>query len=195
MTPRTQLAYAAAGAVLVLGLLSLLNPGLASRLLGLEIVTPRGLSEFRSTYGALHVTMAALLLWAVPLRPKTGGMVRVMGLLWLGAAGGRAASLAIDPVLTPDNVGLLLLQLAVGVVLVWASFETPPSGAEAQAAREAKATQRRLAKARKRLARGGGRAAAPPPGSAKSEPAAGPAKADRQDDAAPAAAGEATRGG
>ena len=195
MTPRTQLAYAAAGAVLVLGLLSLLNPGLASRLLGLEIVTPRGLSEFRSTYGALHVTMAALLLWAVPLRPKTGGMVRVMGLLWLGAAAGRAASLAIDPVLTPDNVGLLLLQLAVGGVLVWASFETPPSGAEAQAARAAKATQRRLAAARKRLARGGGRAAAPASAGAKSEPAVGPATADRQDDAVSAAAGEATRGG
>lgn len=155
MTTRTQLAYAATGVVLVLGLLSLFNPGMASRLLGLDIVAPRGLSELRSTYGALHVTMAALLLWAVPLRPRTAGMVRVMGLLWLGAAAGRAASLAIDQVLAAGNVALLLAQLAVGAALVWASFETPPTPAEARARREAAASRRRLASARRRLLGGG----------------------------------------
>jgi len=170
MTTRTQLAYAAAGVVLVLGMLSLFNPTVASGLLGLQIVAERGLSEVRATYGALHVTMAALLLWALPLRPRAGGMVRVMGLLWLGAAAGRVASLAIDPVVGVANLGMLLVQLIVGGLLVWASFETPPTGAEARARREAVAARKRLAGARARAAKGAAATAGAAKGAA--EPAA-----------------------
>jgi hypothetical protein len=148
MTTRTQLAYAAAGVVLVLGLLSLLNPWLAARLLGFELATPRAVSEVRATYGALHVTMAALLLWAIPLRPRAGLVVRVAGILWAGAAAGRTASLVIDGVIGPANLGLLLVQVAVAAVLVWASFETPPSGAELRTRREVAAAKRRAEAAR-----------------------------------------------
>lgn len=148
MTTRTQLAYAAAGVVLVLGLLSLLNPWLAARLLGFELATPRAVSEVRATYGALHVTMAALLLWAIPLRPRAGLVVRVAGILWAGAAAGRMASLVIDGVLGPANLGLLLVQVAVAAVLVWVSFETPPSGEELRTRREVAAAKRRADAAR-----------------------------------------------
>ena len=148
MTTRTQLAYAAAGVVLVLGLLSLLNPWLAARLLGFELAAPRAVSEVRATYGALHVTMAALLLWAIPLRTSAGPVVRVAGILWAGAAAGRAASLVIDEVFGPVNLALLLVQLAVAAVLVWASFETPPSGDERRMRRELAAAKRRAEVAR-----------------------------------------------
>lgn len=148
MTTRTQLAYAAAGVVLLLGLLSLFNPALATRLLGLEIVAPRGLSEVRATYGALFVTMAALLLWALPLRPRSGIVVRAMGLLWAGAAAGRVASMAIDGVLTIGNAGALTLAVAVAAVLVWGSLETPPTAAQL--------ADRRAALAARRSARAGG---------------------------------------
>ena len=148
MTTRTQLAYAAAGVVLVLGLLSLLNPWLAARLLGFELATPRAVSEVRATYGALHVTMAALLLWAIPLRPRAGLVVRVAGILWAGAAAGRVASLVIDGVLGPINIALLLVQVAVAAVLVWVSFETPPSGEAVRARREVAAAKRRAEIAR-----------------------------------------------
>ena len=107
MTTRTQLAYAAAGVVMLLGLLSLFNPVLATRLLGLEIVAPRGLSEVRATYGALFVTMAVLLLWALPQRPRGAIVVRAVGLLWAGAAAGRIASMAIDGTVGPVNLGWL----------------------------------------------------------------------------------------
>src|SRR3990170_6089975 len=118
MTPRTQVACAGAGVMLVLGLLSLLNPWLAARLLGFEFAAPRAISEVRATYGALHVTMAALLLWAIPLRPRAGLVVRVVGILWVGAAAGRTASQVIDAVPGPANLGSLLVQLAVAAVLV-----------------------------------------------------------------------------
>lgn len=148
MTVRTQLAYATTGVVLVLGLVALLNPVLAAGLLGYQLVAPRALSEVRATYGAFHVTMAALLLWAVPLRPRAAWVVRVVGFLWSGAALGRVASLAIDAVWTLANVGLLLLQVAVAGVLVWVSFETPPPAAEVRARREVAAARRRAAQAR-----------------------------------------------
>lgn len=148
MTTRTQLAYAAAGVVLVLGLLSLLNPWLAARLLGFDLATPRAVSEVRATYGAMHVTMAALLLWAIPLRPRAGLVVRMIGFLWAGAAAGRAASLVIDGGVGPFNLGLLLVQLAVAAVLVWASYETPPSGDELRVRREVAAAKRRADEAR-----------------------------------------------
>ena len=148
MTTRTQLAYAAAGVVMVLGLLSLLNPWLAARLLGFDLATPRAVSEVRATYGALHVTMAALLLWAIPLRPRAGLVVRVSGILWAGAAAGRVASLVIDGVIGPVNLGFLLVQVAVAVVLVWVSFETPPTGGEVRMRRQVAAARRRADAAR-----------------------------------------------
>lgn len=147
MTLRTQLAYVAAGVALVLGLLGLLNPGAAMRLLGLDVVSPRGLSEVRSMYGALHVTMAALMLWAIPLRPRTAPLLRTLGVIWLGAAAGRVASLLIDDaVVGPWNLVLLALQLFIGGALVWASLEPTSARLEARALREAR--ERREASSR-----------------------------------------------
>lgn len=160
MTTRTQLAYLATGIVLVLGLLSLFNPVLAGRALGYAIAAPRGLSELRATYGAMFVTMAALLLWALPLRPRAGLLVRAMGLLWAGAAAGRLASMAIDGLVTLGNLGAFVVAVAVAVVLVRASFELPPSPDEARARREAAAARRRLAGARRRAVRRGAPASA-----------------------------------
>jgi len=149
MTTRTQLAYAAAGVVLLLGLLSLFNPVLATRLLGLEIAAPRGLSEARATYGALFVAMGALLLWALPQRPRGAIVVRVMGILWAGAAAGRIASMVIDGILTVGNFGMLAVALAVAVLLVWGSFETLPTAAESAARREAAAARRAAGRAKR----------------------------------------------
>jgi hypothetical protein len=153
MTTRTQLAYAAAGVVLLLGLLSLFNPVLATRLMGLEIAAPRGLSEVRATYGALFVTMAALLLWALPQRPRGAIVVRAMGLLWAGAAAGRIASMAIDGILTVGNFGGLAVAVVVAALLVWGSLETPPTAADAAARRTAVAARRTALAARREAGR------------------------------------------
>ncbi len=147
MTTRTQAAYAAAGVVLLLGLASLFNPLLAARLLGFELVAPRAFSEVRATYGALHVTMAALLLWAIPLRPRRALVMRVLGLLWAGAAVGRLASSLIDANWTLSGFVVLLAQLAVAAVLVWASLEVPPPASEMRARREVAAARERVKRA------------------------------------------------
>jgi hypothetical protein len=170
MTTRTQLAYAAAGVVLLLGLLSLFNPVLATRLLGLEIAAPRGLSEVRAIYGALFVAMGALLLWALPQRPRGAIVVRALGILWAAAAAGRAASMAIDDgTLTVGNVASLALATVVAFLLVWGSFETPPTAAEAAARKTAVAARRQAAAARRAAGRAKREAAASNPRAAASQ--------------------------
>lgn len=136
MTPRTQLAYLAAALTLVVGLLALLNPLLAARLLGLEVVLPRGISEVRSSYGALSLALAGLMLWALPKRPKSAALLRTLALLVAAAAFGRLASMAIDGVLSVVNLVLLVLQTTVAGALLWASGERHPSRAERRAQRE-----------------------------------------------------------
>ena len=76
MSLRTQLAYLAAGLTLALGLLSLLNPLLMVRILGLEVLEPRGLSEIRATYGMLFLAMGGVMLWAIPTRPRSNPFLR-----------------------------------------------------------------------------------------------------------------------
>lgn len=125
MTVRTQLAYLAAGITLVLGLLSLLNPLVAVRLLGLEVLEPRGLSEIRATYGALFTVMAGVMFWAVPTRPRNSAWLRFAGILWLGSAAGRILSIILDGVLTPFNLLSLALELGVGIGAVLGSLERP----------------------------------------------------------------------
>ena len=136
MTPRTQLAYLAAALTLVVGLLALLNPLLAARLLGLEVVIPRGISEVRSGYGALSLALAGLMLWAIPKRPKSAALLRTMALLVAAAAFGRLASVAIDGVASVVNLVLLVLQTMVAAALLWASGERLPGRAERRAQRE-----------------------------------------------------------
>lgn len=137
MSLRTQLAYLAAAVTLVLGLLSLLNPLLAVRVLGLEVLEPRGLSEIRATYGAMFVVMAGAMFWAVPSRPRSAMWLRFAGILWLGAAAGRLLSIAIDGVVTPLNLVALAVELVVGVGALLGSFETiPPRRAKVAASEE-----------------------------------------------------------
>lgn len=125
MSVRTQLAYLAAGLTLALGLLGLLNPLLTVRLLGLEVVAPRGLSEVRATYGALFVVLGGLMMWAVPTRPRNAPLLRFAGVVWLAVALGRFLSIVIDGAITAPNLGLMLFELGVGAAALVGSFHTP----------------------------------------------------------------------
>ena len=148
MTLRTQLAYAAAVLTLVVGLMALFNPLLAARLLGLEVVAPRGLSELRSAFGAVTLALAGLMLWALPLRPKAAPLLRTLSVVIGAAALGRLASMAIDGVFGPMNLLFLVLQSAVAGSLLWASGERPPSRREQHARRETVAARDEAASAR-----------------------------------------------
>ena len=120
---RTRLAYVSAAIVLVLALLAFLNPWLMVRVVGFELVEGRGLSEMRATYGAFFIVMAGVLLWAIPNRPAGKPYLRFGGLLWLGAAVGRIASMIIDGALLPFNFAALAVELVIAVPLLLAGFQ------------------------------------------------------------------------
>jgi len=134
---RTTLAYLAAAALVVFGLLALLNPLVAARLVGLEVVEPRGLSEIRASYGAMILMLirasygamilmlGGIMVWAVPMRPRSAPWMRLAGLLWTAATLGRAASVLLDGVWTPVNLLFLLASGVIAVAFVLASFQTP----------------------------------------------------------------------
>lgn len=122
---RTTLAYLAAAAVVAFGLLALLNPLVAVRLVGLEVVEPRGLSEIRASYGAFVLMMGGAMVWAVPMRPHSAPWLRFAGLAWGAAALGRLASVILDGVWTPLNLTTLLVATFVSAAFLLASFQTP----------------------------------------------------------------------
>lgn len=122
---RTTLAYLAAAALVAFGLLALLNPLVAARLVGLEVVEPRGLSEIRASYGAMILMLGGVMVWAVPTRPRSAPWMRLAGLLWTAATLGRAASVILDGVWTPVNLLFLLASGVIAVAFVLASFQTP----------------------------------------------------------------------
>lgn len=126
---RTTLAYAAAIALVAFGLLALLNPLVAVRLVGLEVVEPRGLSEIRSSYGALLLALGGAMLWAIPTRPRSAPWLRFGGLLFLAATIGRGASVLLDGVWTPLNLIVTLLAGVVAVAFLLASFQSRPGRA------------------------------------------------------------------
>lgn len=134
---RTTLAYFAAALVVAFGLLALLNPLVAVRLVGLEVIEPRGLSEMRATYGAFMLMMGGAMVWAVPSRPRSAPWLRFAALAWGAAALGRLASVVLDGVWSPLNLVILLVTAFVSVAFFLASFQVPggrdgnrsPSGA------------------------------------------------------------------
>jgi hypothetical protein len=114
MSLRSQLAYLAAGLILILGLLGLLNPVLTLRLTGLEVAEPRGLGQARALFGALFLTMGGFMLWALSTRPRARSILRFTAFLWLASALGRLLSLILDGPLSVGSSLLVAFDLIVG---------------------------------------------------------------------------------
>ena len=123
---RRQLAYIAAALTLGMGLLGLLNPALVVRLLGLEIVEPRGFSQARATFGALYLALAGVIVWAVSAKGSHSAYLRVPALLIGALALGRLLSIIIDGVVTPLNLLFFVVEAASAAVVMLASFDRSP---------------------------------------------------------------------
>ncbi len=130
---RRQFAYLAAGVVILTGLLGLVNPLLAVRLYGLEVVEPRGISQVRASFGGLYLALGGMLLWAATPRASTAGnaagrpYLRAAALLVGCVAVGRVLSIVIDATVTPLNLLFLAFELAVCVLSLLASAPVPPA--------------------------------------------------------------------
>lgn len=131
MRGRTQLGFVAAGLTLAWGFFGLVDPTLVLRIVGLEVLEPRGLSEARAVMGALFVVMGAFMLWAASSRSAPRAYLRLPGLLILAEAAGRLASIVIDYRVSLGNFVFLLVEVLVGTLALLASFPgaTPARGA------------------------------------------------------------------
>jgi len=135
MRGRTQLGFVAAGLTLAWGFFGLVDPLLVVRIVGLEVLDPRGLSEARALMGAMFVVMGAIMLWAASSRSAPRAYLRLPGILILAEAMGRLASIVIDNVVSPGNFVFLLGELLIGVAALVASFPGAPERSGRPAAR------------------------------------------------------------
>jgi len=129
---RRQLAYIAAGLTVGLGLLGLLNPAVTVRLLGLEVVDPRGFSQARATFGAMYLALGAVIVWAASARNAPPAYLRVPALLIGALAFGRLLSIIIDGVVTPLNILFFVTEAAAAAVVTLASFDRNTASTHAQ---------------------------------------------------------------
>ncbi len=111
LAPALNLAGAAITAGL--GLAALLNPDWAARFTGIRPEGRIGRSEIRATYGGFFLALGIL---ALAMRDPP--VLVAVGLAWLGAAGARVLSIAVDRSREPRNVGAVLFEAAIGLMLL-----------------------------------------------------------------------------
>lgn len=111
--PHTISANVGSVATLLLGCLGLFFPSRAAAFTSLSPVGRTGLSEIRATYGGLF---AALGLACLAL--QSIAVFATAGLAWVGAAAGRAGSVWVDRNREPRNLGGILFELVLGLLLL-----------------------------------------------------------------------------
>jgi hypothetical protein len=95
------------------GLLGLVWPRPVSRVIGLALPSPLGMSEVRATYGGFFVGAGL----AVILIGRRDAAL-VLGAAWGGACLARAASFLIDRSRTKENIAGLVIEALVSVLLL-----------------------------------------------------------------------------
>ncbi|REJ85768.1 MAG: DUF4345 domain-containing protein [Acidobacteria bacterium] len=107
------LANLGAVATTALGALGLFAPTRAAAFTSLAPDGPNGTSEIRATYGGLF---AALGLWCLLAQSPT--VFTVAGVAWVGAAVGRGWSVLVDRNVDTKNLGGIVFELAIGLLLL-----------------------------------------------------------------------------
>ena len=128
MTPRTT-AIVVAFVILLLGVIGLIYPERVLGVLGFAIQNPlhtaAAMGEVRATYGGLFLVMglAALLGALDPVAHR--GLLRLIGLLWLGACAGRLLGVYLDGNPGLPGWGAAGFELLVGGALLVAAGRAP----------------------------------------------------------------------
>lgn len=102
-----------------LGIYGLFWPLGVATFVGIAPEGERGVSEIRATYGGLFLAMG---LFAVVM--QSTDVFRVVGVAWLGAAGGRCFSVVRDDSRSGANLGAVAMETVIGLSLLipWDSF-------------------------------------------------------------------------
>ena len=95
------------------GLLGLIWPQQVSKVIGLNLPGPLGVSEFRATYGGLFIGAGVAVLVL-----GSADAALVLGAAWLGAFVARVVSMVVDRNVSKENLAGCAIELAVGGLLV-----------------------------------------------------------------------------
>jgi hypothetical protein len=104
-----------AGALVTIGLgmLGLVRPLAAAKLVGIEPIGTLGVSEVRATYGGLFTALGLCALVA-----QSPVVFTVVGLGWAGIAAGRLVSVFADRSFSPTNLGGLAMEAGLAALLL-----------------------------------------------------------------------------
>jgi len=109
--------YLAAAVTVLLGLLGLVFPGSAMRLVGLEVSRPLGLLDVRATYGGLFVALGAF-----PILSGEPLAFQMLGVAWLAAGLARMVFTPVDRVWTRENIAGIAVELGLGAAALLPSI-------------------------------------------------------------------------
>lgn len=98
---------------LSLGLLGFIAPHATSRLVGIKLDDPRGVSEIRATYGGLFIGLGAIALYE-----HDPTVYCAIGWGWMGAALARLFSLVIDQQKSVLSFGGIIVEAGIGLLLL-----------------------------------------------------------------------------
>lgn len=98
---------------LALGLLGIVTPNVAAKLVGIEPIGLTGISEVRATYGGLFVGLGGVCLYS-----QSSSVFFAVGVAVLGAALGRGVSVLVDHSYAPKNLGGMLFEASMGALLL-----------------------------------------------------------------------------
>lgn len=104
---------AGAAITALLGLMGLVRPSAAAAFTSLEPKGRIGISEIRATYGGFFLALGLCALWLQePLA------FQIVGLAWIGAAGGRLLSVIVDASRERKNLGGIVFEAGMGALLL-----------------------------------------------------------------------------
>ena len=134
MNPRVTAAIAGS-VILLLGLAALFYPERVLGILGFAVLSPAhaaaALGEVRATYGGVFAVMGLFTLLAAANPGAHRARLLFVGLLWLGACGGRLVGVFVDGNPGLFGWGAVALELLLGGALVLASQAATPEAAPA----------------------------------------------------------------
>jgi hypothetical protein len=103
----------AAVVTVVTGLLSFVRPRSVRGFTGLEVSSPRGVTEIRAVLGGAFIALGA-----VPLLTRTPEAFRMLGIVYLVIGATRIVGLILDKSLERSNVISLAVEIVFGGILV-----------------------------------------------------------------------------
>ncbi len=107
----------AAAITVGLGLLGLLAPGKAMRLVGIEADQPHGRLDVRATYGGLFLALGAF-----PLISGEPIAFQMLGVAWLAAGLARAIFTPIERVWGRENLAGIAIEVGLGLAALLPSL-------------------------------------------------------------------------